>query len=132
MKFFASYKEAHEKLQLPGSWQRGSIGSLSTGLTSIKLTANSKSLDRISPDLKTVYYVGKGKKGSPGEPVKSQESMDQQVFYRSFHTGNPVTVLIKLKTGFVTALGPYTVTSVRLVPGFKDIDYYQITLTLRG
>ena len=72
MRFFASYKEAHEVLKLPGSWQRGTIGSKQTGLSSIKLTANEKSLDLISPDLKTVYYVGRGKKGSPGEPIQNQ------------------------------------------------------------
>ena len=128
MKFYKSYKQAHEDLQLPGSWQRGTIGNASTGLSSIKLTVNPKSLDRISSDLRTVYYVGRGKKGSPGEPVTSQEEMDQELFYRSLHTGNPVTVLTKLKTGVVVYLGSYRVSSVRLVPGFKNINYYQITL----
>jgi hypothetical protein len=131
MMFFHSYKEAHMKLQLPGSWQRGTIGSKETGVTSLKLTMNPKSLDRISPDLKTVYYVGKGRKGSPGEPVKSQEAIDQQVFYRSLHTKNLVTVLVKLKTGIVVFLGLYRVTSIRLVPlvnETKGIEYYQITL----
>jgi hypothetical protein len=127
MKFYSSYKEAHEQLQLPGSWQRGTIGNASTGLSSIKLTANPKSLDRISPDLDTVYYVGRGQKGSPGEPVKSQDSLDQQVFYRSLHTRNPVTVLAKLKTGFVVFLGQYEVTSIRLV-AMKGVEYYQIKL----
>lgn len=128
MQFFKSYKEAHEKLQLTGSWQRGTIGSLETGLTSIKITVNPKSLDRVSFNLKTVYYVGKGKKASPGEPVKSQEEMDQQVFYRSLHTQNPVTVLVKVKTGVVVSLGNYRVTSIRLVPG---LDYYQIKLVAK-
>ena len=127
MKFFVSYKEAHQ-LQLPGSWQRGTIGSEQTGLSSIKLTANPKSFDRISPDLKTVYYVGRGRKGSPGEPVEEQEAYDQQVFYRSLFTGNPVAVLTKLKSGFVAFLGFYKVKSIRLVPGMKEISYYQIQL----
>ena len=130
MKFFTSYKEAHKQLQLPGSWQRGTIGNESTGLSSIKLTANHKSLDRISPDLKTVYYVGRGKKSSPGEPMESQDSFDQQVFYTSLHSRNPVTVLAKLKTGTVVYLGQYGVTSIRLV-GIKGIDYYQIKLVFR-
>lgn len=129
MKFFSSYKEAHEELQLPGSWQRGTIGSASTGLSSIKLTANLKSLDRISPDLKTVYYVGRGKKGSPGEPVESQDAFDQEIFYRSLHSKNPVTILTKLKTGFVVLLGEYQVSSIRLVPQ-KGVQYYLITLRL--
>jgi hypothetical protein len=129
MQYFHSYKEAHETLQLPGSWQRGTIGSPQTGLSSIKLTVNPKSLDRLSPNLKTVYYVGKGLKGSPGQPVKSQEAMDQQLFYRSLYTKNPVAVLVKVKTGMVIFLGMYRVTSVRLVPlGNKEIEYYQIKL----
>ena len=129
MQFFASYKEAHEALQLPGSWQQGSIGTKEQGLTSIKLTANPTSLDRISKDLKTIYYVGKGKKASPGEPVETQRSQDQQAFLTSLQSGTPVTVLTKLKTGFVVNLGLYKVVSVRLVPFFKDIDYYQVKLT---
>ena len=128
MEFFKSYKEAHKKLQLPGSWQQGTIGSVQTGLTSIKITYNPKSFDRITPDLKTVYYVGKGKKASPGEPVKTQQFVDQQVFYRSLHTRNPVVILVKLKTGVVVSLGNYTVTSIRLVPG---LDYYQIKLVAK-
>lgn len=131
MKFFSSYKQAHEELQLPGSWQRGTIGSESTGLTSIKLTANPKSFDRISPDLKTVYYVGRGKKASPGEPVQSQDSFDQQVFYRSLHSKQPVAVLSKLKTGIVVFLGYFTVSSIRLVPQ-KGIQYYQIKLVFKN
>lgn len=130
MRFFASYKEAHEGLQLPGSWQRGTIGSEETGLSSIKLTANPNSFDKISSDLNTVYYVGKGKKGSPGEPVKSQDRVDQQVFYTSLRSKQPVAVLSKLKTGVVVFLGNYTVSSIRRVP-IKGIEYYQITLTRR-
>ncbi len=129
MRFFASYKEAHEVLKLPGSWQRGTIGSKQTGLSSIKLTANEKSLDRISPDLKTVYYVGRGKKGSPGEPIQNQDSFDQEVFFRSLHSKMPVAILAKVKTGFVVYLGTYRVVSVRPV-ALKDIEYYQIQLVL--
>lgn len=126
MLYFASYKEAHEKLKIPGSWQRGTIGNERTGITSIKLTANPKSLDRITADLKTVYYVGRGKKLSPGEPQKSQQKDDQQAFYTSLHTKEPVHVMAKLKSGFVAYLGKYRVVSVRLVPW--SYDYYQIKL----
>ena len=129
MLFFSSYKEAHQSLKLPGSWQRGTIGSKESGVTSIKLTANQHSFDLISQDLKTVYYVGRGKKRSPGEPMSSQHKEDQAMFYKSLQSGNPVTVLMKLKTGVVTYLGKYKVTSIRLVPGFRDIQYYQIKLS---
>jgi hypothetical protein len=128
MEFFSSYKEAHDALDLPGSWQQGTIGTKEQGLTSIKLTANPKSLDRISQDLQTIYYVGKGKKASPGEPVKAQRFQDQQYFLKSIETANPVTVLTKLKTGVVVALGLYKVVSVRLVPLYQHIQYYQVKL----
>lgn len=129
MQYFSSYKEAHQALQLPGSWQQGTIGTKEKGLTSIKLTANPHSLDRISQDLKTIYYVGKGKKASPGEPAKGQQKQDQQVFVKSIESKNPVAVLTKLKTGFIAFLGYYEVKSVRLVPFFRGIDYYQVKLT---
>lgn len=129
MKFFSSYKEAHEILKLPGSWQQGTIGNKETGITSIKLTANPKSLDRISQDMRTVYYVGRGKKLSPGQPQRSQLLEDQAAFYTSYKTGNPVTVLLKLKSGFVTSLGVYKVVSIRKVPYPSDRDFYQIKLT---
>ena len=128
MRYFSSYKEAHESLKLPGSWQRGTIGNKDTGITSLKLTANPKSLDRISSDWKRVYYVGRGKKASPGEPSVSQDRKDQEAFQTSLKTGNPIQILVKLKTGFVVALGEYRVKSIRRVPGFQEIDYYQILL----
>ncbi len=128
MQFFASYKEAHEQLQLPGSWQQGSIGNEETGITSIKLTANPKSLDRISIDFKTIYYVGKGEKSSPGEPLENQRKSDQAAFYKSLTTGNSIAVLMKLKSGFIAYLGDYKVVSVRRVPQIKDVDFYQIKL----
>ena len=127
MRVFDSYKDAHES-QLPGSWQQGTIGSPVTGVRSIKLTANPKSLDRISKDLQTIYYVGKGEKSSPGEPKKNQTRQDQGMFYTSLQTKDPVTVLVKVKPGTVYFLGLYTVVGVRKVPGFKDIDYFQIKL----
>ena len=129
MRVFASYKQAHEALQIPGSWQRGTIGNAETGITSLKLTANPKSLDRISADLQHIYYVGKGKKASPGEPAESQAWEDQAAFRTSLRTKRPVAVMTKLKYGTVIYLGTYRVVSLRRVPGFKEIDYYQITLT---
>lgn len=130
MRFFSSYKQAHEELNVPGSWQRGTIGTKETGITSIKLTANPKSFDRIANDLNTIYYVGRGKKSSPGEPAKNQEKDDQEAFVTSIRTGNPVFVFLKLKTGLVIYLGDYKVVSLRRVPGIQDIAYYQIKLVL--
>lgn len=128
MQFFDSYKQAHEVLKLPGSWQQGTIGSPHTGVSSIKLTANPKSFDRISKDLKTIYYVGRGKKASPGEPKQKQRHEDQEMFYTSLKSKHPVHVLVKNKQGFVLFLGLYQIVSVRKVPGFKEVGYYQIKL----
>lgn len=128
MRFFTSYKEAHETLHLPGSWQQGTIGSPESGLSSIKLTVNPKSLDRISQDLKTLYYVGKGDKRSPGEPAEPQQKQNQQVFYTSRRCGTPVTVLMKIKTGVVVDLGLYRVVSVHRVAGLTSLDYYHVKL----
>lgn len=127
MRFFSSYKEAHELLKLPGSWQKGTQGNKETGITSLKLTANPKSLDRVTHDWNRIYYVGKGKKGSPGEPIESQEYEDQAAFQTSLRTENPIPILLKLKTGFIVYIGDYKVVSVRMAPGFR-IPYYQITL----
>jgi hypothetical protein len=92
------------------------------------LTANPNSLDRISADMKTVYYVGRGKKLSPGEPKRTQHLEDQTAFLKSYQTGNPVAVLVKLKSGFVSYLGDYKVVSVRRVPYQTDRNFYQIKL----
>lgn len=128
MRIFHSYKEAHEVLNLPGSWQQGTIGSPVTGVSSIKLTANPKSFDFISKDLKTIYYVGRGKKASPGEPKDQQKIQDQEMFFTSMKSKTPVTVLVKIKPGLVFYFGLYRVVAVRRVPGFKDINYFQIKL----
>ena len=128
MRFFSSYKEAHETLSLPGSLQRGTIGTETTGISSLKLTANPKSLDRISRDWSRIYYVGRGKKKSPGEPLESQELKDQAAFQTSLRLKTPIPILVKLKPGVIVYPGDYQVVSIRRVPGVKEIEYYQITL----
>jgi hypothetical protein len=129
MRYFSSYKEAHEQLHLPGSWQRGTQGNKETGITSLKLTANPKSLDKVSKDLTRIYYVGRGEKGSPGEPIESQRFEDQEAFQTSLKTQKPIPILVKVKTGLVIYLGNYKVIAVRRVPAFT-VSYYQITLVL--
>ena len=96
MEFFQSYKEAHEALRIPGSFQRGTIGSAETGILSLKLTENPKSLDRVSMDFERIYYVGIGKKSSQGEPAEDQTLDKQQPFFKSLRTQTPFPVLIKL------------------------------------
>lgn len=124
--FFSTYKEAHETLEIPGSWQRGTQGTAKDGISSIKLTANQKSLDRISSDLSTIYYVGIGEKSSQGEPAKRQYLEDQAPFFTSKRLQNKIPVLIKLESGVVFYAGLYVVKKIykRISP--KAIQYYEI------
>ncbi len=128
MELFPSYKEAHEALQLPGSFQRGTIGNNKDGITSLKLTENPMSLDRISNDLKRIYYVGRGKKSSQGEPATNQSLADQEPFFVSLRTQRPIPILIKLKPGVVLFPGTYCV--MKILPNLSPnkVLYYQIEL----
>ncbi len=124
--FYSSYKEAHEALKLPGSYQRGTQGNADDGITSIKLTENPRSLDRISRDFSTIYYVGIGEKSSQGEPSAHQLKEDQAPFFASLKKQNPVPVLIKLGSGVVMYAGDYKVKRIyrRISPRAKH--YYEI------
>jgi hypothetical protein len=126
--FFTSYKEAHEKLKLPGSWQRGTQGSKTTGITSLKMTNNPDSLDLISDDLSLVFYVGIGKKSSQGEPCVDQTQEDQEPFFVSKSKQNPIPILIKLQSGLVYYAGLFKVKAIRLKTSPKGFHYYQIVL----
>lgn len=124
--FYSSYKEAHEALHLPGSYQRGTQGNQEDGITSIKLTENPRSLDRISRDFNTIYYVGIGEKSSQGEPSEHQTKQDQTPFFVSLKKQNTVPVLIKLSSGVVMYAGDYKVKRIyrRISPRAKH--YYEI------
>ena len=126
--FFHSYKEAHEKLHIKGSYQRGTIGNDEEGITSLKLTENPKSYDRIQNDLERIWYVGKGKKSSQGEPATNQHIEDQTPFFRSLELGNDIPILIKLKPFLVVFLGYYRVAQVRNKKTTKNIQYFEIEL----
>lgn len=124
--FYPSYKEAHEALGIPGSWQRGTQGTAEEGVSSIKITSNPRSLDRISSDMSTLYYVGIGKKSSQGEPAEHQTREEQEPFFTSKQKKNPVHVMIKLKPDLVYYAGLYTVDKIykRISPKAKQ--YYEI------
>jgi len=124
--FYSSYKDAHEALKIPGSYQQGTQGNPVEGISSIKLTENPRSLDRISRDFNTIYYVGIGEKSSQGEPSAHQIKEDQAPFFVSLKKQNPVPVLIKLSSGVVMYAGDYTVKRIyrRISPRAKH--YYEI------
>lgn len=126
--FFTSYKEAHETLKIPGSWQRGTQGNKETGITSLKMTNNPNSLDKLSDDLSMVFYVGIGKKSSQGEPAKNQRREDQEPFFVSQRLQNPIPILIKISSGFVYYAGLYKVKAIRTQVSPKGITYYEIVL----
>lgn len=127
--FYTSYKEAHESLGIPGSWQKGTQGNDIDGISSIKITSNPRSLDRISKDMSTIYYVGIGEKSSQGEPAVNQTREDQQPFFTSKQKQNPVPVLIKLDSGVVYYAGLYKVHKIykRISPRAKR--YFEIQFT---
>jgi hypothetical protein len=126
--FFHSYKEAHQKLHIKGSYQRGTIGNKDQGITSLKLTENPKSYDRIQNDLERIWYVGKGKKLSQGDPAESQTIEDQAPFFRSLETQNVFPVLMKLNSSLVVFLGHYHVVQIRSKHTSKGYSYFQIEL----
>lgn len=128
MRLFKSYKEAHEALKIKGSYQRGTIGNTLDGITSVKLTANPKSLDRVSRNLQTIYYVGLGKKSSQGEPAVDQKREDQESFFVSLRTQNAFPVLIKLKPNLVLYAGTYTVKGIHERRSPQQIVYFHIEL----
>ncbi len=126
--FFHSYKEAHQKLQIKGSYQRGTIGNDTEGITSLKLTENPKSYDKIQSNLEKIWYVGKGKKSSQGEPASNQQVEDQAPFLRSLELKNEFPVLMKLQTSLVVFLGFYRVVQIRRKTTSKHFSYFEIEL----
>ena len=129
--FFTSYKEAHEKLKIPGSWQRGTQGNKTTGISSLKMTNNPDSLDRVSDDLSLVFYVGIGKKSSQGEPAAHQKKEDQEPFFVSKRLKKKIPILIKLASGTVYFAGYFQVKAIREARSPKGFLYYQVVLEQR-
>jgi hypothetical protein len=110
---FKSYKEAHNYLGIPGSYQRGTHGTAETGVTSLKITAHSDSYDKILDNGETIHYVGKGTKPTPAHPTKTQDSSDQDVFRKSIETQKKFPVLYKYEPHKVKLLGQYRVVGLK-------------------
>jgi hypothetical protein len=110
---FRSYKEAHEKLGIPGSYQRGTQGTAETGVISLKITVHPDSYDKILDEGKTIYYVGKGNKPTPAHPTKTQISEEQDVFRTSIETEKKFPVLYKYEPQKVKLLGYYRVVNLK-------------------
>lgn len=124
--FFRSYKEAHEKLGILGSYQRGTHGTAETGVTSLKITVHPDSYDKILDDGKTIYYVGKGNKPTPAHPTKTQGSGQQDVFRKSIETQKKFPVLYKYEPQKVKLLGYYRVEDLKKSRRGEVTFYYAI------
>ena len=94
----------------------------------MKMTNNPNSLDKISDDLSTVFYVGIGKKSSQGEPAKDQTREDQEPFFTSKAKQNPIPIFIKLESGTVYYAGTFKVKAIRRKMSPKGFQYYEIVL----
>ncbi len=123
---FRSYKEAHEQLGIPGSYQRGTHGTAETGVTSLKITVHPDSYDKILDDGKTIYYVGKGNKPTPAHPVKTQQSSEQDVFRTSIETQKKFPVLYKYEPQKVKLLGYYRVVNLKKAQRQGVSFYYAV------
>ena len=123
---FSSYKDAHEKLGIPGSYQRGTHGTAETGVTSLKITVHPDSYDKILDDGKTIYYVGKGNKPTPAHPTKTQNSDQQDVFRKSIETEKKFPVLYKFATHKVKLLGNYRVEGLKKARRGPVTFYYAV------
>ena len=123
---FRSYKDAHEHLGIPGSYQRGTHGTAETGVTSLKITVHPDSYDRILDNGKTIYYVGKGNKPTPAHPTKTQGSAEQDVFRTSIETQKKFPVLYKYEPQKVTLLGYYRVVNLKKSRRGDVTFYYAI------
>ena len=123
MTIYKTYKEAHEKLGIPGSYQRGTIGTSETGVQSLKITDHPDSYDRILENGKRILYVGKGNKPTPAHPVRNQELSNQDIFRTSIRTKTPFPVLHKSAPNHVELLGYYRVKSLKR--GLKEgVHFY--------
>ncbi len=124
MIIYKTYKEAHEKLRISGSYQRGTIGTAETGVQSLKITADPDSYDEILENGKRILYVGRGNKPTPAHPVRDQESENQDLFRTSIRTKTPFPVLHKSAPNKVQLLGYYIVKSIKLAQKNKVKFYY--------
>ena len=125
---YKTYKEAHDNLGIPGSYQRGTHGTAETGVTSLKITAHPDSYDKILDDGQTIYYVGKGNKPTPAHPIKTQPAEEQDVFRKSIETHKKFPVLYKAKPNHVELLGYYTVKDLNVVAhGLKKSKRGEVT-----
>lgn len=123
---YKTYKEAHNHLGIPGSYQRGTHGTAETGVTSLKITAHPDSYDKILDNGQTIYYVGKGNKPTPAHPIKTQSVEEQDVFRKSIETQKKFPVLYKAKPNHVELLGYYTVKDLKKSKRGTVTFYYAI------
>ena len=124
---FRSYQEAHERMSLPGSYQK-EINSDEIGITSLKLTDHADSYNRYTNGGRTIYYVGEGRRKSPGHPAGNQMQHRQEAFSKSWALQTSIPVLHKRSDNTVTLLGYYRVASMCKRLGNEGFTYFVFEL----
>ena len=124
---YRTYKEAHEKLGISGSYQSGTIGTSETGVQSLKITEHPNSYDQILENGKRILYVGKGNKTTPAHPILDQNSTKQDIFRTSIRTKTPFPILYKSSPNHVELLGNYIVKSIKKAQR-KGVNFYYAEL----
>uniref|UniRef100_A0A6C0DQZ8 YDG domain-containing protein n=1 Tax=viral metagenome TaxID=1070528 RepID=A0A6C0DQZ8_9ZZZZ len=125
---FVSYLEAHERLNLPGSYQDEINGSETAGITSLKLTDHADSYNQCTNLGRVIYYVGEGRRKSPGHPAGNQMENRQVAFRQSWHLQNLIPLLHKRSDGSVVLLGYYRVSGMRKRMGNEGFTYFEFEL----
>jgi len=125
---FESYAEAHEKLNLPGSYKQRILGTDRYGISSLKLTDHCESYNRYDYSGRIIYYVGIGLTKSPGHPSGNQIQQRQRPFWQSWVIQNTFPILRKRYDGIVELLGYYRVVNMQKRLGNEGFTYFEIEL----
>lgn len=125
---YASYLEAHERLNLPGSYQQEINGSKEEGLTSLKLTDHKGSYNRYTHSGRVIYYVGEGRRKSPGHPAGNQMENNQELFRQSWNLQNLIPMLHKRSDDTIVLLGYYRVSGMCKRMGHEGFTYFEFEL----
>ena len=125
---FKSYQDAHQRLNLSGSYQLEINGSNKDGISSLKLTDHIDSYNRYTHAGRIIYYVGEGRTKSPGHPAGNQMENKQEPFRRSWGLQNRFPLLHKRYDGSVILLGYYRVSDMRKRMGHEGFTYFEFEL----
>jgi len=127
MQSFQNFAEAHDALKITSN-PKELVSADATGITSLLIIYNSKSLNEANEDWSILHYVGKGKQKISGYPTLNQNELEQMPFYHSKLNANPFPVLFKAYNKRVYLLGQYTVLDIKKIMGWSGFTYFRVTL----